>query len=85
MDKPLDQMTPTFAKTPTDCCLEYEPICPWCGDTQEDAFEFPDDCSTHCQVCEKPIEVVRDISVTYTTVPAGFTDDTFSDIWVPNA
>jgi len=48
-----------------------DPICPHCGHEQSDAWEFTDVVHEHeCYACEKTFDIVRNITVTYTTRPS---------------
>lgn len=42
-------------------------VCPWCGYAHVDSCEFRDSCDAECERCEKPIHVVRHVTVIYTT------------------
>jgi len=52
----------------TDC-----PVCPYCGDQDENAWELgsggEEDGSTQCGNCNRPYMYQRQISVTYSTRP----------------
>jgi uncharacterized Zn-finger protein len=63
----------TKADDPADHEYTDEPVCPYCGELYEDAWEI--DCGmsddqeveVDCPGCEKPFLVTRDITVRYTT------------------
>jgi hypothetical protein len=45
-------------------------ICPWCGHHFSDSWEYGRNeggKNIECQVCEKPIRLVVNVSITYTT------------------
>ena len=48
-----------------------EPVCPWCGEAQGDAWELFKDASgdveAECADCGKPIMMTQDVTVTYST------------------
>jgi hypothetical protein len=54
----------------TDCT--DEPVCPWCGEEQSDAWELfsasSSDCEeTECDTCGKDILITQQVSVSYST------------------
>ena len=60
----------------TEDYLKYwgndEPICPHCDEEMDDAWELEikgdgGECETDCPSCGKPMMVVQNLTVTYTT------------------
>lgn len=58
---------------PGDCRFEDHPVCPYCGDEDENAWELgsggEEDGSTECGNCNRPYFYQRHIEVTYSTTP----------------
>ena len=63
---------------PISIDTEYtdEVVCPWCGHKHTDSYEFfklRGECSqSWCGSCGKPIEMVRHISVSYSSSKGDF-------------
>lgn len=54
----------------TDCLVEREPRCPYCGETQSDFWEVTaDDGDYECGHCSRKFMYSRYVDVTYTTRP----------------
>lgn len=58
---------------PHQCSHEDWPVCPYCGDTDENAWELgsggEEDGTTECGSCNRTYTYQRHISVTYSTQP----------------
>ena len=48
-----------------------EVVCPWCGHIHSDSWDFfpryEETASAECGECDKPIRIVRHVSITYST------------------
>ena len=48
-----------------------KPVCPYCGHTHRDAWEWPDNSEdSECEECERTFHAYRTIYVTWETRPA---------------
>jgi hypothetical protein len=57
-----------------DCEYTVDPICPYCGETQSDAWELNldsdgEETETDCDSCGLPISVTVSMSIRYSTKP----------------
>lgn len=52
------------------CLCTDDPVCPYCGSTQDDFYEVTRDSGeTECSTCSRPFFYEREVSVSYSTSP----------------